>query len=67
MKARPAAPEDAASMSRIYNQGIEDRIATFETRQRTPEEVMSWLADRHPVVAVEDEGRVIAFAATSTY
>lgn len=67
MKARPAAPEDAAAMSRIYNQGIEDRIATFETRQRTPEEVMSWLAGRYPVVAVEDGGRVIAFAATSTY
>lgn len=67
MQARPAAPEDAASMARIYNQGIEDRIATFETRQRTPEEVMSWLGGTHPVVAVEDEGRVIAFAATSTY
>ena len=67
MKARPAAPEDAAAMARIYNQGIEDRIATFETRQRTPEEVISWLDGTHPVVVVENEGQVIAFAATSTY
>ena len=67
MKARPAAPEDAAAMARIYNQGIEDRVATFETRQRTSEEVMSWLDGTHPVVVVENEGQVIAFAATSTY
>ena len=67
MKARPATPEDAAAMARIYNQGIEDRVATFETRQRTSEEVMSWLDGTHPVVVVENEGQVIAFAATSTY
>ena len=67
MKSRPAAPEDATLIARIYNQGIEDRIATFETRQRTPEEVMSWLDGTHPVVVVEEEGQVIAFAATSTY
>jgi phosphinothricin acetyltransferase len=54
-------------MARIYNQGIEDRVATFETRQRTSEEVMSWLDGTHPVVVVENEGQVIAFAATSTY
>jgi phosphinothricin acetyltransferase len=67
MKARPAAPEDATPIARIYNQGIDDRIATFETRHRTPEEVATWLDGTHPVVVVEDEGRVIAFAATSTY
>jgi L-amino acid N-acyltransferase YncA len=32
MHARPASPEDAADMAHIYNQGIADRTATFETR-----------------------------------
>jgi L-amino acid N-acyltransferase YncA len=31
-KARPAAPVDAAAIAAIYNQGVADRIATFETR-----------------------------------
>jgi phosphinothricin acetyltransferase len=67
MQARPATPGDAASITRIYNQGLEDRIATFETRLRTPEEVITWLDGVHPVVVVEDERQVIAFASTSTY
>jgi phosphinothricin acetyltransferase len=32
MTARPATPADADAIAIIYNQGIEDRIATFETR-----------------------------------
>ncbi|HEX8228307.1 MAG TPA: arsinothricin resistance N-acetyltransferase ArsN1 family A [Chloroflexia bacterium] len=67
MQARPAAPEDAAEIARIYNQGLEDRIATFETRPRTPEEILSWLDGTHPVMVVEDHVEVIAFASTSTY
>ncbi len=35
MTSRPATPDDAAAIAGIYNQGIEDRIATFETRHRT--------------------------------
>ena len=34
---RPAAPDDAAAICTIYNQGIEYRIATLETELRTPE------------------------------
>jgi L-amino acid N-acyltransferase YncA len=68
MRARTATPEDAAAIARIYNQGIEDRVATFETRPRTEDDVRAWFDDsRHPVVAVEAEGEVIAFASTSTY
>ncbi|MDQ5824863.1 MAG: arsinothricin resistance N-acetyltransferase ArsN1 [Chloroflexota bacterium] len=67
MQARPATPEDAAAIAHIYNQGLEDRVATFETRPRTPEEIISWLDGIHPVVVVEDQGEVIAFASTSTY
>jgi L-amino acid N-acyltransferase YncA len=51
----------------IYNQGIEDRVATFETRLRTAGDVRRWFDGVHPLVVVEDVGEVIAFAATSRY
>ena len=68
MKTRDAAVADASAIARIYNEGIDDRVATFETRHRTADDVVQWLDGRHPVVVVEDDDReVIAFAATSTY
>ena len=68
MKTRDATVADAPAIARIYNEGIDDRVATFETRHRTADDVMLWLDGRHPVVVVEgDAGDVIAFAATSTY
>jgi phosphinothricin acetyltransferase len=67
LRARPALPADAAHIARIYNQGLEDRVATFETRPRSTEEVLTWFDGVHPVVVVEEAGAVIAFASTSTY
>ena len=67
MKTRDAAVADAPAIASIYNEGIDDRVATFETRHRTADDVVRWLDGRHPVVVVEDDGEVIAFAATSTY
>jgi L-amino acid N-acyltransferase YncA len=68
MKTRDAAAADAAAIARIYNEGIDDRVATFETRHRTADDVVRWFDGRHPVVVVlDDGGEVIAFAATSTY
>jgi L-amino acid N-acyltransferase YncA len=67
MHARPATLDDAGAIARIYNEGIADRVATFETRFRSAEEVRGWFDGVHPVVVVEDAGEVIAFAATSSY
>ena len=67
MRSRPATPEDASAIAGIYNEGIEDRLATFETRLRTAEDVRKWLDGVHPVVVVENDGRIVAFAATSIY
>src|ERR1700686_4653519 len=68
MKPRAATPSDAPAIARIYNEGIDDRVATFETRHRTAEDVVQWFDGRRPVVVVEDDGAaVIPFAATSTY
>jgi phosphinothricin acetyltransferase len=65
--ARPASPDDAPIIAQIYNEGIEDRVGTFETRPRTAQDVAAWFDGLHPIVVVEAGGEVIAFAATSTY
>ena len=67
LRTRPATPGDAEAISRIYNEGIEDRVATFETRPRSADDVRSWFDGVHPIVVAEDAGRVLAFASTSTY
>jgi phosphinothricin acetyltransferase len=65
--ARPATGSDAEAIAHIYNQGIEDRVATFETRPRSVEEIRRWFDGAHPVIVVEDAGEVVAFAASSKY
>ena len=68
MLSRRASKADAAAIARIYNEGIEERIATFETRPRTAADVEKWFEDTsHPVVVVEDDGEILAFASTSMY
>ena len=53
---RHATEADADAICLIYNQGIEDRLATLETELRTPDERRRWLAargPRHPVIVAE--------------
>jgi L-amino acid N-acyltransferase YncA len=67
---RLAAADDAAVICRIYNQGIEDRVATLETEPRTPDERRQWLAargPRHPVVLAEANGDVVAWGSLNPY
>ncbi len=71
---RPATPDDAAAIADIYNQGIRERIATYETEERTPDERRQWLAThdaRHPVIVAtipEGDGvRVVGWASLDGY
>lgn len=68
---REATIDDAPSISVIYNQGIEDRVATLETQLRTPQERAEWLAargPRHPVlVAVNGEGTVVGWGSLNPF
>lgn len=69
-RVRDATAADAAALARIYNQGIEDRIATLETELRTAEERAAWLAardPRHPVLVAEDEGQVVGWASLNVF
>jgi L-amino acid N-acyltransferase YncA len=59
---RPAEPRDAEAIAAIYNEGIEDRLATFETGARSVDDVLAWLGEFPVVVAEDDAGRVVAWA-----
>ncbi len=65
--ARPAVPGDAGRIAAIYNEGIADRVATFETAPRTEADILAWFARPYPIVAVEADGDLHAFAAMSSY
>lgn len=66
---RPAEPTDAAAVTAIYNQGIAERIATFETEPRRVEDLALRIADaRHPMlVACNGAGRVLGWAGLGPY
>jgi phosphinothricin acetyltransferase len=64
---RTADLRDADAMATIYNQGISDRIATFETRPRTAQEIEGWFDGVHPIVVATVGCKVAAFASTFAY
>jgi len=67
---RPARAADAAAISAIYNEGIEDRLATLETRLSTAEERRDWLAargPRHPVLVAEVGGAVVGWGSLNVF
>jgi hypothetical protein len=65
---RSAVADDAPAIAEIYNQGIRERIATFETRERTAEEILPWLADPpHPLLVAVAAGVVTGWVRASTY
>lgn len=59
---RLAAAEDIEAITRIYNQGIEDRIATLETSPRKESEMLEWLVKRdeaHKVLVIKDDNGIV--------
>jgi phosphinothricin acetyltransferase len=67
---RDAEPADADAIAVIYNQGIEDRLATLETETRSAEERRRWLAargPRHPVIVGQVDGRVVGWGSLNSF
>lgn len=62
MQIRPARPDDAEAIARIYNHAVRETTATFDTEEKTAEDRREWLATRraeHPVLVAEDGAGVI--------
>ena len=65
---RPAQPNDAEAIAAIYNQGIEERQATFQTRPHDPGELELKTEQRGgQLLVAERDGRVVGWAAWSGY
>jgi len=67
---RDAHADDAEALCLIYNQGIEDRLATLETELRTTDERRRWLSargQRHPVIVAADDGRVVGWGSLNSF
>lgn len=67
---RNAQDADIAAITRIYNQGIEDRIATLEADQKSESQVRELLghrSERYEVIVAQREGRVVGWASLNPY
>ena len=64
---RAAVPVDAREMAAIFNQGISERVATFETQEQGPERVAALLPLRRPALVAELAAEVVAFAWVTAY
>jgi phosphinothricin acetyltransferase len=67
---RLATVADAAAIAAIYNEGIADRIATFETEPRSAETIAAQITDkgdRFPTIVAERDGRIVAWATAGAY
>jgi L-amino acid N-acyltransferase YncA len=70
VETRLATEADAGAIAAIYNEGIADRVATFETEPRSADDrrqVIRSSAGTYPIVVVEDEGQVVGWASCSQY
>src|SRR5262245_24655108 len=70
IRTRLATAADAAAIAAIYNEGIADRVATFETDPRTPQQIATLLAEkgeRFPTVVAERDGQIVAWAGAGAY
>jgi len=67
-RTRAATLADAAAIAAIYNEGIADRIATFETEPRFAAQIAEWFSGRRLVIVAENENaEPVAFAASFPY
>jgi L-amino acid N-acyltransferase YncA len=63
---RAAERADAERVAEIFNQGVEDRVATFETRRADTETASGWI-DEDLVVVAERGGALVGWAKATPY
>lgn len=70
MEIRRATEQDVSEITTIYNEGIEDRIATLETETKTDKYVMEWLFQRdkrYSVIVLEENSQTVGWASINPY
>jgi len=67
---RESRSNDLAAIREIYNQGIEDRIATLDEVAKTEDAIHEWYrahGDRYGVIVAERDDRVVGWASLNPY
>lgn len=67
---RDASARDLDAILRIYNQGIEDRVATLETETKSRDEIEAWWSehdDRYRVLVATDGDDVVGWASLNRF
>jgi L-amino acid N-acyltransferase YncA len=67
IETRPAVPDDAEAMATIYAEGVTDRVATFQARPKTADEMRELVGSAPVLVVAERGGTVIAWAKVGRY
>jgi phosphinothricin acetyltransferase len=64
---RPARPEDAERIAEIYNQGIEERVATFQTRPQHGPAIAAEMAAGGIMLVAERDEAIVGWASVGAY
>jgi L-amino acid N-acyltransferase YncA len=67
---RRAEMRDLESIRRIYNEGIEDRVATLDEDPKDEAEIRAWWenhAGRYAVIVAERDGEIVGWASLNPY
>lgn len=68
---RKAVASDVPAITEIFNQGIEDGVATLETRKQKEEDIVIWLENRDPrylvIVVADDKGEICGYASLNKF
>lgn len=67
---REAIEADLDSIKDIYNQGIEDRIATLETETKDQAYMEEWFAEhngRYKLIVAEQDGEIVGWSSLNQY
>ena len=70
MEIREASAGDLAAIREIYNEGIEDRIATVDTQPKSREDVLGWWnehTDRYGILIASELGHVLGWASLNRF
>ncbi len=67
---RHASSDDLEAIRRIYNEGIEDRVATLEREPKSSDEIAQWWSahdSRYSVLVATESGDVIGWASLNPF
>jgi L-amino acid N-acyltransferase YncA len=64
---RSARAEDAEQIAQIFNAGVGERVATFQTITQTPEDAARWIEASPVLIVAESGGAIDGFSKVGAY